>query len=178
MSTPWLDNSSWQFLDGGYASEVGDLCIGANWVESGFQFQRSWSNSAAAAGGDPCVPAITEPWFDVSPDADWTAVSAGSSVDIPLTGWSTGRTADFVVEAYELMASTPGELVPTLSSPRHIVLSSVIYPVVNNGETMTLHVSAPSTASSGDWATIILYVFSTKVSIDSFHIWPVGVYVP
>jgi hypothetical protein len=88
--------SSWLALGG----EVADLCLRgdptATWNENGFVAQRSWSNTAAAAGHDPCVPGQQVPFFTAA--ATLTTVPRippGGQQDIELTGWSTGSKDPF-----------------------------------------------------------------------------------
>ncbi len=51
--------------------EVGDMCAfepqSFQRLVGNFMVQRIWSNTAALAGGDPCVPVLTTPYFNVSP---------------------------------------------------------------------------------------------------------------
>ncbi len=62
----------WMFALGG--GEVGDMCAqdpGAFTKFTGFDYmvQRSWSNAAAMAGHDPCVPAAAnEVYFNAAPE--------------------------------------------------------------------------------------------------------------
>ncbi len=67
------------------AGEVSDLCAfdpqSYAPLVGDFVAQRSWSNAAAAAGEDPCVPAIDEPFFDAAPVLlEDVTLHAGSSV--------------------------------------------------------------------------------------------------
>lgn len=65
---PDADHYVWALMP---LSEVGDMCayepqsyaqiLGTHYV------QRTWSNKAAAAGHDPCVPALTAPYFNSVP---------------------------------------------------------------------------------------------------------------
>jgi hypothetical protein len=60
----------WMKLTGG--GEVGDLCDPldiAHPADVGSAIQRTWSNSAAAAGHDPCVPTRGGVYFTVAADA-------------------------------------------------------------------------------------------------------------
>ena len=62
----------WMELTGG--GEIGDLCAQdpADLVtppDVGYAVQRIWSNAAAAAGHDPCVPSIAPTYFNVRADA-------------------------------------------------------------------------------------------------------------
>lgn len=61
----------YSFIGGG---EVGDLCEfndDARFTPQGFPWvvQRSWSNSEAFLGKDPCAPASSAPWIVAIPDA-------------------------------------------------------------------------------------------------------------
>jgi hypothetical protein len=61
----------WQRVLGG--SEVGDMCaqfpnVFTKFSELPYMVQRTWSNQAAAAGHDPCVPALpNEVYFNAAP---------------------------------------------------------------------------------------------------------------
>jgi hypothetical protein len=61
-------NLVWAMMPG---SETGDMCAYApqsySPLVSSFVVQRSWSNAAAKAGHDPCVPAPKEPYFNAAP---------------------------------------------------------------------------------------------------------------
>jgi hypothetical protein len=92
---PW-GISSWSYLQGG-AVETGDLCEGTSIVEGGFTYQRSWSKTAAAQGGDPCVPPSAAPYYSASPASDWIALPPGVTTSVPVTGWSEGPRADWHV---------------------------------------------------------------------------------
>jgi len=66
------DHLSWTFALG--AGEVGDMCAQYDSSfykdsEIGYVVQRSWSNAAATAGKEPCVPvpASEVPYFNASP---------------------------------------------------------------------------------------------------------------
>ena len=64
----YMQDQLWS-LEGG---EVGDLCVTEDnsdeYQESGFSVQRSWSNIAAKASHDPCVPAPAgDIYFNVAP---------------------------------------------------------------------------------------------------------------
>ncbi|MGH7294502.1 MAG: hypothetical protein ACRELB_06205, partial [Polyangiaceae bacterium] len=61
----------WMYFTGG--GEVGDLCgQDASQLlappDVGYMVQRIWSNAAASAGHDPCVPAAGPAYFDVNAD--------------------------------------------------------------------------------------------------------------
>src|SRR5262249_39433476 len=72
---------AWQAIDGAHAgwslafdgSEPADMCARnpdmAYKAPFGFTVPRSWSNAAAKAGHDPCVPAAGGPYFVTVPAA-------------------------------------------------------------------------------------------------------------
>ena len=59
----------WMELTGG--GEVGDLCEQdlVTPPDVGYAVQRIWSNDAASAGHDPCIPAVAPTYFNVAADA-------------------------------------------------------------------------------------------------------------
>ncbi len=64
------DHIFWMFFLGG--GEVGDMCAQFSTsfytpTDLGFAVQRTWSNAAAIAGHDPCVPADGTPYFNTMP---------------------------------------------------------------------------------------------------------------
>lgn len=65
------DHAAWEFALGG--GEIGDMCSPFDtsfYKPAGFDYvvQRGWSNAAAKAGKDPCVPGIpSEPYFNSAP---------------------------------------------------------------------------------------------------------------
>jgi hypothetical protein len=84
--------SGWAYTAEGYGSaELGDICefqpaVSVMNPELGFVVQRSWSNAAAAAGHDPCVPVLTsnQPYFNAQP------LLGGASPDPSTDYWVKG----------------------------------------------------------------------------------------
>jgi len=113
---PAAKYTDWNLVTGG---EVADFCTPMNDVyfkPSDFPFtvQRSWSNAAAAAGHDPCVPAFAGPYFaavPVLPDtlkgtyygqaftSEGVHVALGASVDVEVDLFSDAPTDAFAVSA-------------------------------------------------------------------------------
>src|SRR5204862_8266577 len=63
--TPVQQASLWNQEETASSVEIGDLCIGTRITEGGHEYQRVFSNRAAQTGGDPCVPALPVPFFNV-----------------------------------------------------------------------------------------------------------------
>jgi hypothetical protein len=127
FDTPDFDHIVWEVFTGG---EIGDLCAlegNAFFKPSDFPYtvQRIWSNKAAAAGGDPCVPRIKAPYFQASFDPPDTVmvtangytmkskgftVPVGQSKTIDVDLFSDGPTGEWTV-----YAAQPKNFAPTLS---------------------------------------------------------------
>ncbi len=64
-----FDHYTWSFFPGG---EVADMCTyerqANQQLVGSFYVQRSWSNQSAKASHDPCVPALSQPYFNSAPD--------------------------------------------------------------------------------------------------------------
>lgn len=128
LSAPAYDGpapkyNDWNFVTGG---EVADMCTLTNGVyfkpnDLPFMVQRSWSNAAAAAGHNPCVPAPNEAYFAAAPvlsatlyakylGAPFTCegahVAVGSSVDVPVDLFSDAPTDSFSLSASALFGAS------------------------------------------------------------------------
>ena len=128
MTSPWS-----------VMGEVGDLCGSEMLRVDGHLVQRTYSNTAAAAGGDPCLPEdpSTGPYFsvDLSPLTRELA-APGSTVHYSLTSWSSAPTSDWML--YIQPISNDANATAVLSSM-----------TTNNGGTATFDVTIPATAMSG-----------------------------
>jgi hypothetical protein len=128
--------------------------------------QQVWSNAAAAAGIAPCIPADPEkPFYNLFRANSLQAISAGGSVQLSLTAWSIAPAPAWTVKPIW----NGGTFRPT---------SRLDVTAVENGDTVTLTVTAPSTAGSGAWAIIDLLSFRNAGDYHDVTQWPVGVYVP
>lgn len=84
------DHLAWTFFLGG--GETGDMCAQdatSFYQPDGFPYfvQRSWSNAAAAAGKDPCVPGLTgEPYFNSAPVLNDALVLSGGGQTVKTKG--------------------------------------------------------------------------------------------
>ena len=165
MDTPgWsivADASPWAAVPG----EVADLCLGAApYAEGGFFAPRSWSNAAAAAGGDPCVPAAGGVFFDVSPASDAVHdLAAGSTLTLSVVGWANGATPDWSLD----VMSGEGDF--TLGAQ----LGST---AMGPGRRTTVTLSVPAGTKSGSYGSVL--VTSSTDGGRAFTLWPLEVYVP
>jgi hypothetical protein len=132
--------------------------------------QRQWSNASAKAGHDPCVPATTDPYFNVSPlatekvYADLSAYHMGTNVKsmgyhvavgetrtFPIGFWSDGPTDAWKIKVYEgnplLGASTTKKLELSVSrdSGKNGEQAFITVKVLSAGKTKTELVTVVST---------------------------------
>jgi hypothetical protein len=145
--------------------EVGDLCeipaLAA--TETGHVAQRIWSNAAAAAGHDPCIPTDpTIPYFNTSASPNMTAHAApGATVQFQLQGWSVAPVADWTLSTALLGTFTPMVQFSTMN--------------MNNGGTSTMSVTVPADAAAGTSARIVLW---SEHSASDYHSWELDVATP
>ncbi len=155
-------------LWGAAGGEVGDVCVDPTgsgsdtFMQDGFIVQRSWSNSAAKASHDPCVPAPEgQAYFNVSPPAKSieTAITAvGKSVTIELDAFSDGPMPDWdvtVLDAGPLQGSK-ASLEFTLDRTK-----------AHNGSKLRLDVKLVSKPSQG-----FAQYYIVSRSGRSMHYWP------
>jgi hypothetical protein len=93
MSDPWLE------YEDSRITEDGDLCIDTRILEGDFYYQRAFSNAAAAAGGDPCLPPLGIPYYGATTAKPWYSAIAGSTLEVLISGWSTAPASDWIVRA-------------------------------------------------------------------------------
>jgi hypothetical protein len=124
------DDYAWSMA----GQEVGDLCVGVTPpselytrpAEIGYLVQRTWSNAAARAGHDPCVPeGSNEAYFNSAPSLDellpvigrqpgdmahGVQIPVGSSKTIDVKLFSDGPTSGaWNVEAIDLAQKVAGD---------------------------------------------------------------------
>ncbi len=150
----------WSFMPG----EVGDLCAFKFTQEGNFAVQRIWSNTAAAASSEPCIPADPQaPYFNVSPSpAESQGVSAGQSITFQITGWSTKPVPNWSLQLIETM----GDFQPQVQLDRQ---------TINNGVTANLTITVPPGTPQQSGA--ILLLISASQGEQDFNIWPIAVFV-
>jgi hypothetical protein len=189
-ATPPWNGSVWSVFQVPGPVEAGDLCEGTRAFEpaDGSEYQRILAPSPPA-DGDPCLPAPTDPYYDVSAPSDWVALDADAgAVSIPITGWSAAPTDDWLViatvtRATAGFASLEGTLL-VVESPL-AGGGTCLGAGMNNGVTGAVGLSAPAGVTSGDYAVVLVESFRVdpatcypEATGDQFHMWLVGVYVP
>ncbi len=103
-------DDAWDYLTGG--GEVGDRCVDTagtgrdTYEESGYLVQRSWSNAAAKASHDPCVPApsrVSQAYFNTAASvSDRLFLKAGATKTFELTAFSDHPAPPFSVAVMEV----------------------------------------------------------------------------
>ena len=150
----------WVAADG---NEVADMCdFEPLTTEGSWSLERSYSNAAAKAGTSPCVPVPAgDVYFNVSATpATIQNVAAGKSFTFTLTGWSTAPMASWPIDVFPADTSD-FDPAPVLSAKS-----------INNGETVTVTVTAPASATSGQLGGAFI------LSGNAAHIWPVAIQIP
>jgi len=135
-------HTAWQlFLYGG---EIGDTCEmqpGAFFKDGtiGYMVQRVWSNAAANAGSDPCVPAIGTPFVEAWPTSD-VQLQLGQKTTVPIRVASSAPTGPITVSAID-ESQAHGKV-------QHLSLS-LDKTTAQNGDVLTLTIQVLATDSSG-----------------------------
>lgn len=164
-------SDAWFAAFGGFEVEVGDMCEEPSRFvkESGFVAQRSWSNAAAAAGGEPCLPVDPAlPAFGVTLQPAGTQhAAAGSTIDLAVTGWSTAAVADWKLSA-DVWGNT------TLGNRTKVTFDAA---TLNNRGTTMMHVTLPGGAASGTVKSIFVISSHSTADTDATT-WPLAVAVP
>ena len=145
-----------------YGSEVADMCVEQKSVmEGGIALAPSWSNAAAMAGKDPCVPGgkpVYESVQIVSPSGV-PAISVGQTITFTIAGWSTDpNEAPWMVELIDT------DYGPSVTEQKGMFDAKML----RHGETATVTLTAPRSARRGD------FVGGLILSGPDYHIWPIA----
>jgi hypothetical protein len=158
------DGDPWAYLGG----EVGDLCFNQfeQDPDAGFWLQRIYSNAAASAGTNPCVPVPAGPYYNVivSPVAPQRAV-AGDSVTVTLTGWASGPAPDWSLVPYWAYDLRPFSC-PNCQRFHPVVTLS--QQTMGAGQQATMTLQVPVGTPSGAFGFIVLFSGSTLQNL-----WPI-----
>jgi hypothetical protein len=164
-------SSAWDVLSGG---EVGDRCFSSlsdpsesEYTESGFVVQRSFSNVAAKANHDPCVPApspSTQPYFNVAPrGGDVINLAVGAKTTIEVDAFSDGPMSPVQFGVQEVTQYTMG-------GGSNVLALSADQSELAIGGKANVTVTLNSSPSSG-FATFVLVAQSGQKQ----HFWPIVV---
>jgi hypothetical protein len=132
------ENSAWWQTGG----EVADICD-APTVADGHTLTRVWSNRAAAAGANPCLPEDTA-YMSVKALAPIT-LPLGSTKAFPLAGWSVGTSPSWWVYAMPGVYGGPS-LSPDLDVAQ-----------LDDDAVTHLQLTAPADAKHGDTVQVLVY---------------------
>ncbi len=153
-------NPAWQFTDGEHlvwnfvpGAEVADMC---DLEPQSFQrlvgpyvVQRSWSNVSALAGHDPCVPVLSETYFNAAPvfttSADITfngKVLSTKGLPLPL-----GQTKTIAVKLFSEAPTSDWNVQAIVASEPPGLTFSWDAQTGHNGD--TLHLTITRTAATG-----------------------------
>jgi hypothetical protein len=149
-------SSPWSYLPG----EVGDLCNLETTVEGTTTLQRIYSNTAATAGGSPCVPEPATPYYGVTATPAEATVAAGAAFSFQLQAWSEQAVAPWHLGWSELGDFDAAPVLGTSS--------------VQNGDQTTLSLTVPAAASSGSHVLVVIYSYlNPAAELSDFSAWPV-----
>ncbi len=139
--------------------EVGDVCDVVT-TAGGYTVPTIWSNSAAAKGGDPCVPAQSLPYISVDPSMAKVSLpqTKDSSVDVTLTGWSTEQVGDWLLQ----VTVNGSQAVTAKLDPKATDL-------LDNGETVELTIATDGSASPGDTAIVEITSYAPSGALASIQ---------
>lgn len=170
------DAALWSLLSRNSSTEIGDMCELYTTSESdlaGYVLQPIWSNAAAAALADPCVPQADMSMFGAVPSLPATlsgaqgqvpgvVVPPGSSVTVPVRLFATTPAVGIEYVSAD-MAGYYSSAANASGWSLHLDKSSGL-----NGQTLDLTITAPATAAPG------LFVFELIAADTSGRIqrWP------
>jgi hypothetical protein len=129
--------------------EVADMCsftqFGYTDPVHGYQMVPIWSNAAIAAGEPPCQPwPSSPPYLSVdSPSDAFQMVTPGQNLSIKLTGWASAPYGAWPIFAIDQFGVADFVANPELSAE-----------IITNGGEVTMTVSIPSNATSGQQDSI------------------------
>jgi hypothetical protein len=166
------DHLAWSVAITG-PGEVGDMC-GSESSQLGryigyFLVQRSWSNQAAAANLDPCVPATSSPYFGAAPEFSdrvpfffdpfktpetlGARLVIGASTTIAVRLFSTGPSPNWQVIAMEVPA-VPGST-PLGQVPNPTLEFGWDRSYGNNGDVLRLTITRKASGTGGGTSFLI-----------------------
>jgi hypothetical protein len=165
----------WRVALGG--GEIADMCNvqGTFWAPPsiGFSIARSWSNLAAAALNDPCVPSPPdEPYFNsyIEPTFTFNLYASGTTITKGIRV-AVGATGTFDVLLFsDRPTSGPWDVaevreIPVLASSPKVLTLALDGKGGSNGDTLHLTITVNDTTPSGSSAIGIYSKLGTKQTV-------------
>jgi hypothetical protein len=165
---------AWVFALGG--GEVADLCPDLPYPgfghaeENGYKLARVWSNSAAKANHDPCVPAAPGPYFNVAPEKNkgtHVALEPGETKTILLHAFSDKPVQPWTVTAVDIDSFQGG------GTPLTFDFDGKDSATVNNGDVINLNITRDTFAQPASPYGAIAYLVSTSADGNQTFMWPI-----
>jgi hypothetical protein len=141
----------WSFLPG---AEIADMCSlepeSAQRLVGSYMVPRVWSNASALAGHDPCVPALSQAYFNAAPvladnvniafqqhyvQTTGLAIPLGATRTVAVQLFSDAPTGDWNVQAFDTQNQPPGLTFTWDAQTGH------------NGDTLNLGITRTANAS-------------------------------
>jgi hypothetical protein len=169
----------WEFALGG--GENADLCPNLPYggfgyaEENGYKLTRVWSNAAAKANHNPCVPADPGPYFNTAPEKNkgtYFKLAAGESTTIALHAFSDVPVKAWSVTAIDMDPFKGGGTALTFDFGGQDSLT------VNNGDVVQLTVTRDGSAQPAAPYGAIAMIVSTSADGQSTNYWPIWTYTP
>ncbi len=165
---------AWDFPGGG--GEIGDRCFlpDANTKVGVYNVQRIFSNVAAKAGHDPCVPApspATTPYFNITPygvHGDMIKMAVGQTITFPVHAMADGAIPSGLSWGAKEFTNLYGR-------GNDVLDVSVSHGTIAIGGTATVTVTLKS-ALTGDYALLFLTSQRIDASKGPTHYWPIVIY--
>lgn len=148
-----------------FLAEVGDLCVREELVDvGGFAVQRSWSNKAAKAGTNPCVPiSPKEKYFNAAPAVQEVKLAVGESITIDVIPFAESKVPNWDLEAQDIFDTIGGVAALDLSLDKG---------EVNNGTKTKLTITLVRKPKAGEnpYGTGIPYALVSRRG-GEVHMW-------
>ncbi|HEX7663311.1 MAG TPA: hypothetical protein VF407_02310 [Polyangiaceae bacterium] len=168
----------WYFLGGG--GELGDMCAGLGDVfykddEVGYLVQRMWSNAAAKASHDPCIPQQQTPYFNAAPVMPDTDNEKGIGT-VPVVKVALNETKTIEVDLFS-DAATSGPFSVDVADLAELTGSTAELSVAldltsgQNGQKANLTITRTAAASQGVSAFVLESSAGGKGTQQSPNLW-------
>ena len=176
-----LNVLAWVFALGG--GEVGDLCPNLPYGGFGYatttdttpqyKVTRVWSNVAAKANHNPCVPADPGPYFNMAPEKNKGTdvnIELGQSKTIALHAFSDMPVQPWTVTAIDIDSFQGG------GTPLTFDFNGQSSVTVNNGDIVNMTITRDYNAQPAQAYGAIAMIMSTSADGQSTNYWPIWSY--